>query len=129
MNIDNKNIINLNLKKKEKFLDFSDFLKQDIKFDINKLQDAYNQIAQTKKFDDGGGIAHFGAISLTQIPGDPDSVKGSKARGVYWTKPDKSGKEVSRDVMIDESAYSEFIKDYDNTYFKEVFETLSSKYK
>ena len=35
-----------------------------------------------------GGIAHFGAISLTQIPGDPDSIKGSKARGVYWTKPD-----------------------------------------
>ena len=129
MSIENKNIINLDLKKKEKFLDFSDFLKQDIKFDINKLQDAYNQIAQTKKFDDGGGIAHFGAISLTQIPGEPDSVKGSKARGVYWTKPDKSGKEVSRDVMIDESAYSEFIKDYDNTYFKEVFETLSFKYK
>ena len=71
------------------------------------------QIVQTKKFDDGGGIAHFGAISLTQIPGDPDSVKGSKARGVYWTKPDKSGKEVSRDVTVDESAYSEFIKDYD----------------
>ena len=45
------------------------------KFDINKLQEAYNQIVQTKKFDDGGGIAHFGAISLTQIPGDPDSVK------------------------------------------------------
>ena len=75
----------------------------------------YNQIVQTKKFEDGGGIAHFGAISLTQIPGDPESVKGSKARGVYWTKPDKSGKEVSRDVTIDESAYSEFIP---NLYFK-----------
>ena len=42
---------------------------------------------------------------LTQIPGDPDSVKGNKARGVYWTKPDKSGKEVSRDVTIDESRH------------------------
>ena len=111
MNKDNKNIVNLNLKKKEKILDFSDFQKQDIKFDINKLQEAYSQIVQTKKFDDGGGIAHFGAISLTQIPGDPDSVKGSKARGIYWTMPDKSGKEVSRDVTVDESSYSEFIKD------------------
>ena len=129
MSIDNKNLIKLDLKKEEKILDFSDFQKQNIKFDINKLQESYNQIAQTKKFDDGGGIAHFGAISLTQIPGDPDSVKGSKARGVYWTKPDKSGKEVSRDVTVDESAYSEFIKDYDNTYFKEVFDVLSSKYK
>ena len=57
---------------------------------------------KNKKFEDGGGIAHFGAISLTQIPGDPDSVKGNKARGVYWTKPDETGKEVSRDVGIDE---------------------------
>ena len=129
MNADNKNIINLDLKKEEKILDFSDFQKQNIKFDISKLQEAYNQIIQTKKFDDGGGIAHFGAISLTQIPGDPDSVKGNKARGVYWTKPDKSGKEVSRDVEIDESAYSEFIKDYENTYFKEVYDIISSKYK
>ena len=79
MSLDNKNIIDLDLKKDQKILDFSDFQKQDIKFDINKLQEAYNQIVQTKKFDDGPeGIAHFGAISLTQIPGDPDSVKGHK---------------------------------------------------
>jgi len=129
MNIDSKNIVNLDLKTEEKILNFSDFQKQSMKFDIDKLQEAYKQIAQTKKFDDGGGIAHFGAISLTQIPGDPNSVKGSNARGVYWTKPNKSGNEVSRDVKIDESAYSEFIQDYENTYFKEVFDVLSSKYK
>ena len=63
MNADNKNIINLDLKNDDKVLDFSDFQKQSIKFDISKLQEAYNQIVQTKKFDDGGGIAHFGAIS------------------------------------------------------------------
>ena len=45
------------------------------------MQEAYNQIVQTRKFDDGGGVTHFGAISLTQIPGDPDSIKGNKARG------------------------------------------------
>ena len=65
MNADNKNVVSLDLKKEEKILDFSDFQKQNIKFDISKLQEAYNQIVQTKKFDDGGGIAHFGAISLT----------------------------------------------------------------
>ena len=100
MKKDNTKIIDLDSKKEQRILDFSDFQKQAVKFDINKLQEAYNQIIQTKKFDDGGGIAHFGAISLTQIPGDPDSVKGNKARGVYWTKPDKSGKEVSRDVKM-----------------------------
>ena len=110
-------------------LNFNDFQKQEISFDITKLQQAYDQIIQTKKFEDGGGITNFGAISLTQVPGDPDSTKGSKARGVYWTKPTGSGEEVLRDVKIDESTYSEFIKDYENTYFKEVYDVLSTKYK
>ncbi len=129
MDADSKKIVNLNLKRDQKILDFSDFQKQNIKFDILKLQEAYRQIITTKKFDDGGGISHFGAICLTRKPGDPDSVKGSKARGIYWTKPDKSGVEVSRDININESEYSEFIPDYENTYFKKVFDILSSKYK
>ena len=105
-------IVNLNLHNgNDRVLDFSDFQKQTIQFDIDKLQDAYNQIIKIKKFEDAG-VTNFGAISLTQIPGDPDSITGNKARGVYWTKPDKSGKEVSRDVNIDESQYSEFIKDF-----------------
>jgi|TARA_B110000881_G_C18580417_1_gene521348 hypothetical protein len=129
MSTDLENIVNLDLKREEKFLNFNDFQKQDIKFDILKLKEAYNQIIQLKKFDDGGGISHFGAICLTRKPGDPESVKGNKARGLYWTKPDKSGKEVSRDISIEESSYSEFIPDYNNTYFKEVYDLLSSKYK
>ena len=129
MDADSKKIVNLNLKRDRKILDFSDFQKQNINFDILRLQEAYRQITTTKKFDDGGGISHFGAICLTRKPGDPDSVKGSKARGIYWTKPDKSGAEVSRDINIDESEYSEFISDYENTYFKEVFDVISSKFK
>ena len=129
MDADSNKIVKLNLKRDQKILDFSDFQKQNIKFDILKLQEAYRQIITTRKFDDGGGISHFGAICLTRKPGDPESIKGSKARGIYWTKPDKSGAEVSRDIKIDESEYSEFIPDYENTYFKEVFDALSSKYK
>ena len=129
MDADSNKIVKLILKRDQKILDFNDFQKQNIKFDILKLQEAYRQIITTRKFDDGGGISHFGAICLTRKPGDPESVKGSKARGIYWTKPDKSGAEVSRDIKIDESEYSEFIPDYENTYFKEVFDVISSKYK
>ena len=110
MSIENSKIIDLNIKKDERVLNFRDFQKQEIKFDIEKLQEAYHQIVKIKKFEDAG-VTHFGAISLTQIPGDPDSIKGNKARGIFWTKPDKSGKEVTRDQMIDEAAYSEFVKD------------------
>ena len=109
-------------------LNLDDFQKQDIKFDITRLQKSYKEIIKTKKFEDAG-VSNFGAISLTQIPGDPGSIKGNKARGVYWTKPDQSGKEVSRDVNINEESYSEFIKEYKNTYFKEVYDALSSRYK
>ena len=107
----------------------SDFQKQDISFDLDKLRNACNEVLKIKGFDTSLGIPHFAAISLNQIPGDPESIKGSKVRGVYWTKPDSTGVEVSRDVKIDESKYTEFVKDFEHTYFKEVYDELSKKYK
>ena len=107
----------------------SDFHIQDLKFDIEKLQNACDEVLNMKGFDTSLGIPHFAAISLNQIPGDPDSIKGNKIRGVYWTKPDSSGKEVSRDVAIEEEKYTEFVKDFEHTYFKEVYDELSKKYK
>ena len=111
------------------YLNFNDFLKLDIKFDVSKLQAAYKEVIKLKSFESPGEVTNFGAISLTQIPGDPDSIKGHKARGVFWTKPDSTGKEVSRDVSVEEEKYSEFIDEYKNTYFKEVYDTLSKHYK
>ena len=110
-------------------LNFNDFLKLDIKFDVEKLQAAYKEVIKIKNFESPGEITNFGAISLTQIPGDSDSIKGHKARGVFWTKPDSTGKEVTRDVSVDEEKYSEFIDDYKDTYFKDVYDALSRKYK
>ena len=54
MTAENTKIINLNIKKDERVLNFSDFQKQEVKFDISKLQEAYNQIVQIKKFEDAG---------------------------------------------------------------------------
>ena len=110
-------------------LTFNDFQKQDLEFDISKLRDATNHVLKLKGFDTSLGIPHFAAISLTQIPNDDSSIKGNKARGVFWTKPDASGKEVVRDEMIDESKYTKLVEDFKNTYFKEVIDILSKKYK
>ena len=110
-------------------LSSNDFHKQNLAFNINKLREACDQVLKLKGFDTSLGIPHFAAIPLNQIPNDPDSIKGHKARGVYWTKPDSSGKEVSRDVTIDESEYSEFINDFKNTYFEEVYDELKKRYK
>ena len=102
---------------------------QDLKFNPSKLQLALSEVLKIKKYDNAGGVTNFGAICLNQIPGNPNSTKGNNARGVYWTKPDHTGKETKRDKPIDENAYTEFVKEFDHTYFKEVYEKLSKKFK
>ena len=110
-------------------LSLNDFHKQEINFDIKKLRDACDKVLKIKGFDTSLGIPHFAGISLNQIPGDPDSIKGNKVRGVYWTKPDSTGKEVSRDVKIEEDKYTEFVDEFKNTYFKDVYDKLSTNYR
>jgi len=109
---------------------FADFhTVKDLKFDTKKLQEALSQVLKIKNYDTAGGVKNFGAICLNQIPGRPDSTIGNNARGVYWTKPNQTGKEIARDKMIDEKSYTEFVKDFEHTYFKEVYEALSKKFK
>ena len=109
---------------------FKDFLKiENLRFDISKLRKGLNEVLKIKSYDNANGIPNFAAICLNEIPGNSDSISGNNARGIFWTKPDSSGKEVSRDKHIDESLYTEFIKDFAHTYFKEVYEKLSSMFK
>ena len=108
---------------------FQDFYKvPDIKFDISRLKDDLDKVLQRKKFK-SPGVTNFGAISINKIPNDETSVEGNNVRGKYWTIADESGKEVSRDIDIDESKYTELVPEFEDTYFKEVYETLKSKFK
>ena len=108
---------------------FNDFQKQELKFDINKLKIACEEVLKIKGFDTSLGIPHFAGIPLNQIPGEPESIKGHNIRGVFWTKPNSTGEEVQRDKMIDESKYTEFVEEFKNTYFNDVYEELSKHYK
>ena len=108
---------------------FEDFYEvPNLNFDISKLGDDLDKILKTKKFY-SPGVTHFGAISLNQIPNDKSSIEGNNIRGKYWTIADETGKEVSRDVDIDESKYTQLVPEFENTYFKEVYETLSKRFK
>jgi len=108
----------------------SDFCKvKDLKFDILKLREALKQVLSRKEYDDAVGTKYIAGISLNQIPEDPDSIKGENVKGLYWTKPDSSGKEAKRAKRIDETKYTEFVKDLEDTYFKEVYDILSKKFK
>ena len=110
-------------------LNFEDFYKvPEIKFDISKLRKDLDAILEKKRFN-SPGVTHFGAIPLNQIPNDEESIKGNNIRGKYWTIADETGKEVSRDIDIDESKYTQLVPEFENTYFKEVYEILSKKFK
>ena len=107
---------------------FNDFYKvPDIKFDISKLRLDLEKVLKNKKFNTLG-IKNFGAIPLNEIPGDKESTEGHNVRGTYWTLPDETGKEVVRDIPIDESKYTQLVSDFHNTYFEEVYSTLKKNF-
>ena len=110
-------------------ISFEDFYEvPNLKFDIGRLRKDLELILKEKKFNTPG-VTHFGAIPLNQIPNDVNSINGNNIRGKYWTIADESGKEVSRDVDIDESKYTQLLPEFEKTYFKEVYETLCKKFK
>ena len=108
---------------------FEDFYEvPGLNFDILKLRKDLDKILENKKFN-SPGVTHFGAIPINQIPNDENSIKGNNIRGKYWTIADDTGKEVSRDIDIDESKYTQLVPEFEKTYFKEVYETLSKNFK
>tara|TARA_X000001036_G_scaffold415329_1_gene431360 strand:+ start:397 stop:993 length:597 start_codon:yes stop_codon:yes gene_type:complete len=108
---------------------FQDFYQvPELKFDVNKLRNDLEIILKKSKYQTLG-ISNFAAIPMNRIPGDESSIQGHNVRGIYWTKPDETGKEVSRDKPIDESKYTELTNDFKNTYFEEVYKILRSKFK
>ena len=110
-------------------VNFEDFYKvPELKFDITKLRSDLNLILENKNFK-SPGVTHFGAISLNQIPNDEESIEGNNIRGKYWTIADETGKEVSRDIDVDESKYTQLVPEFKNTYFSYVYEVLSKKFK
>jgi len=111
-------------------LNYSDFYQvPNLKFDIKKLRKDLDTVLKKKGFASPQGVSNFGAIPLNQIPNDKDSTKGHNIRGVYWTIADETGKEVTRDIPIHESKYTELVPEFKNTYFNEVYKTLSKKFK
>ena len=118
-----KNVENLNKKLSNDF-----YIVPNLKFDIDKLRSDLEKILKKKKFN-SLGIKNFAAIPLNQIPGDKSSIEGHNVRGTYWTIPNESGKEAKRDKDIDESKYTEILKEFKGTYYEEVFNILRKNFK
>ena len=105
------------------------FEQTEFTFDVVKLRKALKQVETKVEQQSPLGFQDGGAVCLTQIPGDPNSITGGNVVGLYWTRPDSTYKEVQREEPINEASYSEFVKLLEDTYFKEVYNTLLTKYK
>ena len=101
----------------------------ELKFDLDKMQSALKEVDSRVARQSPLGERDINAICLTQIPNDPNSITGGNVRGLYWTKPDSTYEEVQREEVIDELQYSEFVKLFEDTYFKEMYDALTKKYK
>lgn len=100
----------------------------DLRFDIDRLRTALTEVDSRVARQSPLGERDINAICLTQIPGDANSITGGNVRGLFWTRPDSTYQEVQREEPIDESKYSEFVKLFEDTYFKEVYDRLCEKY-
>ncbi|MBR20012.1 MAG: peptide-aspartate beta-dioxygenase [Euryarchaeota archaeon] len=105
------------------------YVDPDLKFDINKMQSALKEVDSRVARQSPLGERDINAICLTQIPGDANSITGGNVRGLFWTKPDSTYDEVQREEPIDETKYSEFVKLFEDTYFKDVYDAICKKYK
>ena len=86
-----------------------------IKFDIEKLRQAYEQLLEVVSYSQG----MVNGILLTKMsngtPGEP--------RGVYWIIS-PTGIEEQREKQLDETQYSDLIPQIKNTYFEKVYNKL-----
>ena len=106
------------------------FEKQDLAFgDTERLQRETLEILRSVS---GGVPDRYRALNyvcMTQIPGDPKSAEvDAMLKGLYWTKPNSSSKEITKKDDLDESKYTEFCSKYSGTYFEEIHRELSKRW-
>ena len=97
------NIVKIKKHKPEKEL--KNFQKTKLKFDVQKLQDAMEDVLDKIQWKEW----HLKGFCLNKIPGDNISIQGENLRGIYWTKPDHTGVEVARETPIKENMYTELL--------------------
>ena len=94
-----------------------------IRFDIIKLREAFEE-ARKHFLDIGDG---FMAIPLTRRPSVSPTTE-TDLIGRYYLRPDETYKEIVRDELVDEFAFSELCPEFERTYFETLHQQLSSRF-
>lgn len=96
-----------------------------LSFDIRRLREALT-ICLTRA-DYKEEIAGFGAFSLTRRPGVEVETPNDLS-GLFHTRVDDTYQEVEREEVVDESAFTEFVPLFRDTYFEQVHADLIKRF-
>ena len=108
-----------------KFKGNEHIIKLNIGFDIKLLRDALVEVKAKSEFKTA--CSGFHALAMTKRPNH--SVDDDKDLvGRYYTRVDDSYQEIAKDELIDESAFSELVEIFKDTYFETVYDELSARY-
>jgi len=95
------------------------FRKLNIHFDIDALKDAYKFAVSNVGF--SGELVNCISVISTD-------AGNAEQRGVFWTKNDEY-QEIQVEKQVNEHAYNIFVPILMDTYFKNIYDTLSKHYK
>ena len=99
----------------------------ELQFDVEQLRDALEQVVTATDYKSAYSDKGFGAISLTRRPGVEVETENDLS-GRYWLRPDERYIEESREDLVDEFAFSEFVPRFRGTYFEHVYQELVSRF-
>ena len=95
------------------------FRKLNIHFDIDALKDAYKFAVSNVGF--SGELVNCISVISTD-------AGNAEQRGIFWTKNDEY-QEIQVEKQVNEHAYNIFVPILMDTYFKNIYDTLSKHYK
>ena len=118
----NNTLLSINANKE---VNYKNFQRMKLQFDIEKVQDSLNQILQKMDWKEW----YVKGMCINKIPNDNSSIQGGNLRGLYWTKPNHTGVEVIRESPIKEKLYTELNEEFKGTYFEHIYNELNKYFK
>ncbi len=98
-----------------------------LRFDIGELRAALDEVAALTSFEGEFSAHGFGAVGLTRRPG-VETPTSNDLSGRYWLRADERYVEEPHEEVVDESAFTEFVPLYADTYFAHVHKELSARF-
>jgi len=99
----------------------------DLKFDIEKLQEALHECLAKESFKGNMQGQGFSALPLTQRPGQTEWTDNDLS-GRYWLRADDRYVEEPRENLVPEIEFSEFNPLFEGSYFEYVLHELSKRF-